>query len=100
MRSLAWILLVSFACLAGCEDSRPRNGPPVPPTTLAPLDLNAASTKQLEALPGIGPMHARSIIASRNARGGRFQLIEDLLAIDGIGPATVEAIRPYVVLGP
>lgn len=69
------------------------------PTTTAPLDLNAATEKQLEALPGIGPKHARSILASRNARGGRFQRLEDLLTIDGIGPKTVEAIRPFVVLG-
>ncbi len=66
----------------------------------AVLDLNAATQKQLETLPGVGPKHARNIIASRNARGGHFQRLEDLLAIDGIGKETVEKIRPYVVLGP
>jgi competence protein ComEA len=64
------------------------------------LDLNAATEKQLETLPGIGPKHARSILASRNARGGRFQRLDDLLEIDGIGKETVEKIRPHVVLGP
>ncbi len=101
VRSLARILLLSFACLAGCQDGeKQRRSPPAPPTTIAPLDLNAATLKQLERLPGIGPKHARSILASRNARGGRFQRIEDLLAIDGIGTRTVDAIRPYIVLGP
>ena len=66
----------------------------------AVLDLNAASTKELEALPGIGPERARSIIASRNARGGRFARLEDLLDIKGIGNETVEKIRHHVVLGP
>lgn len=64
----------------------------------APIDLNTATEKQLETLPGIGPKHARSIIASRNARGGHFQRLEDLLSIDGIGPGTIDKIRPYVVL--
>jgi competence protein ComEA len=62
------------------------------------LDLNRATQKELEGLPEIGPVHAKSIIASRNARGGHFESVDDLLKIDGIGPKTVEAIRPYVVL--
>jgi competence protein ComEA len=98
VRSLTRILLVSFACLAGCDDG----GTPgrAPPSTLAPLDLNTATVEQLEALPLIGPKHARSIVASRNARGGRFKRLEDLLSIDGIGSGIIEKIRPYVVVGP
>ena len=64
------------------------------------LDLNRATQKELEGLPEIGPVHAKSIIASRNARGGHFESVDDLMKIDGIGPKTVEAIRPYVVLKP
>jgi competence ComEA-like helix-hairpin-helix protein len=62
------------------------------------LDLNHATEKQLEALPGIGPKHARSIMAARNARGGQFKRLEDLLSINGIGPKTIEELRPYVEL--
>jgi len=62
------------------------------------LDLNKATQKELENLPGIGPVHAKSIIASRNARGGKFKSIDDIEKIDGIGPKTVETIRPYVEL--
>ena len=87
------ILFLLCAVLSiGCS---PEHGAPA-----AILDLNAATEKQLETLPGIGPVHARSIIASRNARGGRFKRLEDLLDINGIGNETVEKIRPYVVLGP
>jgi len=95
--------LASFVLLAllvsGCEDDR-RKPTPTPPSMVAPLDLNRATEKQLEALPAIGPKHARSIIASRNARGGHFDKIEDLLKIDGIGDKTLDAIRPYVFVGP
>lgn len=93
------IVLILIAMLAGCSDERAPSSPP-PSSPIGLLDLNTATEKQLEALPGIGPKHARSILASRNARGGRFKSLDDLLAIDGIGPRTIEAIRPYAVVGP
>ncbi|MFN0245544.1 MAG: ComEA family DNA-binding protein [Kofleriaceae bacterium] len=95
MRFLA-ILTSAILLVAGCDGSAPTSPPP--PSTLQRLNLNSATEKQLEALPAVGPKHARSIMASRNARGGRFQRLEDLLDINGIGPKTVDAIRPYVVV--
>lgn len=87
-------VLIAVLLAAGCdESSTPRQSPP---STIAPLDLNAATEKQLEALPAVGPKHARSIMASRNARGGQFKSVDQLLEIDGIGAKTVDAIRPYV----
>lgn len=83
---------------AGCDDGDRPRPPPAGPSSLSRVNLNTANEKQLMALPGIGEKHARSILASRNARGGRFQRLEDLLDIDGIGPATLDKIRPYVVL--
>ncbi len=98
MRSLVVVLALVLGLLvpAGCEDAVPtsRSEPPA----LGILNLNTATEKQLEKLPAIGEKHARSIIASRNARGGRFRSLDDLLAIDGIGPKTIDAIRPYVVV--
>jgi len=100
MRPLRILFLVCTASLAvlpvGCSPER--GGGATAPARI--LDLNAATEKELETLPGIGPVHARSIIASRNARGGRFERLEDLLDINGIGKETVEKIRPHVMLGP
>jgi competence protein ComEA len=87
LRVLALLVALVIACTGEA-----------PPATHR-LDLNRATVAELEALPAIGPKHARSIIASRNARHGRFERLEDLLAIDGIGPKTLEAIRPLVVVG-
>lgn len=87
-------LLVALALLGGCDENSTPNR--APPSTIAPLDLNSATEEQLEALPAVGPKHARSIIASRNARGGHFASVDQLLEIDGIGAKTVDAIRPYV----
>ena len=62
------------------------------------IDINTASAEQLQLLPGIGPSRARSIIEDRQAMGP-FSTIDDLQRIRGIGPATVEGVRPYVHLG-
>ncbi len=52
-----------------------------PPTH--PIDINLASAKELEELPGVGPTTAKAIIQFRT-KTGRFHRVEDLLAIRGI----------------
>lgn len=59
------------------------------------LDLNAASEEQLQELPGVGPVLAERIVAWRQANGP-FTGPEDVMAVQGIGPATYEAIAPYI----
>lgn len=93
MRRLLLALLLAVAPLApACQDSVSTTAP------AGRLNLNRATVKELEALPAIGPKLARSIMASRNARGGRFQSLDDLMEIDGIGAKTLAAIRPHVVV--
>ena len=50
---------------------------------LLALNLNTATARELEALPGIGPSLARKIIEFREKKGG-FKRIEELLAVPGI----------------
>ena len=59
------------------------------------LDVNSATLLELQDLPGIGPIRAGAIVAFREASGG-FQRVEDLLLVDGIGPTTLERIRPHI----
>jgi competence protein ComEA len=95
------VLLAVAVVIAGCRDRVPAEQPPPrAPEIGGLLDLNRATAKQLEALPRIGPVLARRIIASRNARGGRFKSPYDLLDIDGIGEQTLRDIAPYVVVFP
>lgn len=56
------------------------------------VNVNAAEAWLLEALPGIGEVLARRIIDHRE-ENGPFLGIEDLMDIDGIGPALIEKIR-------
>ncbi len=64
-----------------------------------PIDLNAASVKELQELPGVGAVTAQRIIDMRE-KSGRFKRVEDLLAIRGISQKKLDALRPYVTIGP
>jgi len=59
------------------------------------LSINQASSKDLESLPGVGPVLAERIVSFRDANGW-FESVEDLLEVPGIGEAKLEAIRDLV----
>ncbi len=59
------------------------------------LDLNSATAEQLQTIPRVGPVLAQRIVAYRQEHG-RFERLEQLLEVKGIGKATLERIRPYV----
>ena len=62
-----------------------------------PLDLNTATAQQLDQLPGVGPATAARILDHR-AKIGRFQRVEELLDVPGIGQAKFEALEGLVVV--
>jgi competence ComEA-like helix-hairpin-helix protein len=64
-----------------------------------PIDLNAATIKELEELPGVGQVTAQRIIDMRE-KSGHFRRVEDLLAIRGISQKKLDAMRPYVMVSP
>ena len=69
-----------------------------PITTVSTLiNMNSATSDQLDTLPGVGPSTAKAIISYRN-RKGPFGKVEDLLNVPGIGPAKVGAIRDQVTV--
>lgn len=59
------------------------------------VDLNAADWPEIAALPEIGETLARRIVATRDANGP-FRTFDDLDRVPGIGPRTIEHIRPYL----
>lgn len=59
------------------------------------ISLNTASATELERLPGVGPVLAGRIVSFRD-QNGRFNLVEDLLEVPGIGEAKLAALRDLV----
>lgn len=72
------------------------------PLKLASLDvvlnLNTASGKELESIPGVGPKTAMRIVRFRN-KHGPFRDVEGLLEIEGIGEGLLERIRKRLYCG-
>ena len=78
------------------EDAAPPSPVPARPSEdESPIDLNRASATDLQKLPGIGPAIARRLVSHR-AEHGPFRRIEDLTAVRGIGPKSLERIRSRV----
>jgi competence protein ComEA len=67
-----------------------------PQTASFQVDINRADWPELSQLPGIGPTLARRIIESRQSEGP-YQDHDDLLRVRGIGPKTLERLRPYLL---
>jgi comEA protein len=88
---------------ASADDAAPDDAPSRARAAAAPaaaaglVDLNTATREQLLALPGIGPATADKILAYRQANG-RFKTVEELDAVNGIGPAKLAQIRPLVTV--
>ena len=61
-----------------------------------PIDINSASADILVLLPGIGPAKANAIIEYRQ-ENGFFSDTQELTNVKGIGEATLNNIREFVV---
>ena len=59
------------------------------------LDINQASATELEMLPRIGVKTASAIVDLREERGG-FSTLQELDDVRGIGPKTLENVKPYL----
>lgn len=61
------------------------------------ININTAGETELEEISGIGPSKAAAIIQYRT-ENGPFASVDDLINVSGIGPATLETMRPQVTI--
>ena len=61
------------------------------------VNINTATQTQLETLPGIGPATATKILEYRKEKG-KFNSIEDIKEVSGIGDAKFEKIKDYITV--
>jgi competence protein ComEA len=60
------------------------------------IDVNKAEWPELALMPNIGEQLAKRIVADRAERGP-FREIGDLRRVRGIGPKTLESMRPFLL---
>ncbi len=71
-------------------------GPEADASSPALVNVNTASTEELERLTGIGPALAAAIVARREEHGP-FSSVDELLAVPGIGPSKLAGFSDQVV---
>ncbi|HWI51875.1 MAG TPA: helix-hairpin-helix domain-containing protein [Symbiobacteriaceae bacterium] len=68
-----------------------------PAAAPAKVNVNTGTVAQFDALPNVSPTVAKNIVDYRS-KNGPFKKLEDLDKVSGIGPATLEKMRPYLTL--
>ncbi len=63
----------------------------------AKININTATAEQLDTLQGIGPVLAQRIVDFRE-REGRFERVEDIMKVSGIGPKVYENIKDSITV--
>lgn len=63
----------------------------------AKININTATVAQLDTLQGIGPVLAQRIVDFRE-KEGRFERIEDIMKVSGIGPKVYENIKDSITV--
>ena len=120
-RSSFWLLLftcVFLSCLIGFYIGRNTGRTHVDISTLKPstsqsatsgsateitndptiININTADSKELQTLPGIGPVLAQRIIDYRT-EFGPFDSVYDLTLVNGIGLNTLEKLLDLITVG-
>jgi comEA protein len=96
------VLSVVYLLKPRAEKSRSESKlePPAPSAERATppegrLNINTASTEELESLPGIGPVMATRIVEYREQHGP-FTRPEDLMIIEGMGEKKYRALADVI----
>jgi competence protein ComEA len=61
----------------------------------AKIDINSADVKTLTAIKGLGEKKAEAIVEYRE-KNGKFESVDDLLKVKGVGKKLLETIKEEV----
>jgi len=61
------------------------------------ININTATTEELQALPRVGPKIAQRIVDFRK-ENGKFQRVEDIMKVKGIGEKTFLRMRNMITV--
>ena len=89
VRACALALATACAVALAAQAADPQPG------LTGTVNVNTATTEELQLRPGIGASRADALIELRKQRGG-FKSLEQLKDVKGIGDASLERLRPYV----
>lgn len=67
------------------------SGSSVPVQGTLRVNINTSTLAELETIPGIGEERARQVVAGRP-----YTSVDELIKVSGIGPKSLEDLRPYV----
>lgn len=94
-----WLCSFLIVSTAGCvnRSRTPRSQNQQTPSSIQRININTASAKELERLPGIGEELAERIVEHRR-KYGPFRRAEDLIMVRGIGDARFREIRHLITV--
>lgn len=97
-----WLFLTLTGCLLGGSFWGPMGSLQAAPAVekaaeVHSVSVNKGTADELESVRGIGPLLAKRIIEYRETNG-RFERLEDLIRVPGIGQAKFEKIKSQITL--
>lgn len=90
-------VVLSLLVAAPVVMAKPAEPARVAAADVAKVNINTATVKELQNLPGIGEVTAERIVAYRTEKG-KFRSSADLLKVKGVGEKSLEKIRELITV--
>ena len=100
-RNISIVALASLVAIlphAAAAQSKPPAPAAAKPAAGAIVNLNTASTADLQALPGIGAKTAERIVEYRQ-KNGPFKKVEELMNVRGVCEKNFLKLKPQLTVG-